>query len=345
MPKQSKVRSTRAITISTKPDDDQKRHYCATCGKDYSRQKQNFPMSQSPLYKGNNGYISTCRNCVDELFDHYKQCIGDEKEALKRICMKFDIYWNEEIYEMLSKANTSTSRVLTYISRSNLIKYQGKTFDDTLDEEYNSQHNITLPYITNQEDNTIELSDNAVINEDVIEFWGPGFTTSMYLELESRYKFWLSQYPDETTIDAGEKAILRQICNLEVDINRDRVAGKPIDKSVNTLNTLLGSANLKPTQRKENENSFIPFGVEIANFEKEHPIIDPDPEFEDVDGIKKNITAWFLGHLCKMCGIKNSYVKEYENEIEKYTLERPTYEEDESDTPDTIFLDSGDDDG
>ena len=182
------------------------------------------------------------------------------------------------------------------------------------------------------------------VPEEVVVFWGPGYTPSMYMELEQRRAYWMSKYPDDTVLDIGEEAIIRQICNLEVDINRDRVRGKSVEKSINALNNLLGSANLKPMQKKETEELYIPFGVEIAKWEMEEPIIDPDPEFEDVDGIKKKVTAWFLGHLCKMCGIKNSYVKEYEDEMAQYTIERPTYEEDESDTPDSIFTDGGESD-
>lgn len=341
MPKQSKVKSVRSTALS-QPLEDIRKYRCCSCGKEYTRQKQNFPATQSPLYKGNNGYAPICRNCLDELFNQYKISIGDEKSALRRICMKFDLYWNEEIYNMLSKANTSTSRVLTYIARSNLIKFQGKTFDNTLDEEYS-----TTMYTSAQAEDTDDASSQMPkIDQSVIEFWGSGLQPSMYIELENRYKFWLSKYPEDVSLDPGEEALLRQICLLEIDINRSRAANKSVDKLIGTLNNLLGSMNLKPNQKREGENSYIPFGVEIANFEKEHPIINKDPEFEDVDGIRHKITAWFLGHMCKMVNLRNSYVPEYEEEVRKYTIERPTYEEDESDsTPDDIFAEAGVSDG
>lgn len=341
MPKQSKIRSTRA-TSPTPIQDDNREYYCCTCGKKYKKQYRNFPTSQSPLFRGNNGYMTTCRNCVDELFLQYKNSIGSEKEALKRICMKFDIYWNDDVYGMVNKASTTNSRVLAYISRTNLVKHQGKTFDDTLDEEY-ANNSKTIQLSDFDDDDAFicgDLDEEQQIDKATIRFWGPGLPVDMYIELNDRYEYWLSKYPEDTILDAGEEAILRQICNIEVEINRDRATGKSIDKNISALNNLLGSANLKPTQKKEAENIFVPFGVEIANFEREDPIIDPDPEFDDVDGIRKNITTWFLGHLAKMGGIKNAYIKEYEDEMKKYTIERPSYEEDESDTSDAIFSDS-----
>ena len=259
-------------------------------------------MSQSPLYRGNHGYIPTCRNCIDEMFNHYKQVMGDEKEALKRICMKFDIYWNEEVYNMLSKANTSTSRVLTYIARTNLIKYQGKTYDDTLDEEYNSALSAYIrPVLTDDEGD----NEGVQIDESVRAFWGAGFNDAWYEELNSRYDYWTSKFPTDFELGVGTQALLRQICILETQINKDLMAGKPVEKLVNSLNTLLGSANLKPEQLKKDEaiDSSIenmPLGVGVKKWEDTRPLPDMAPEFKDVDGIIKYISTWFYGHLGKM---------------------------------------------
>ena len=79
---------------------------------------------------------------------------------------------------------------------------------------------------------------------------------------------------------------------------------------------------MKPSQKKQDEaidTAFDsnPFGVGIRLYENSKPIPEPDPELQDVDGIIKYISIWFLGHLCKMLGIKNTYCKLYEQELEK----------------------------
>lgn len=313
---------------------------CCTCGKKYSRQKNNFSMSQSPLYKGNNGYICTCRHCVDELFNQYKRSIGDEKEALRRICMKFDIFWDEEIYNMLSKASTSNSRVSSYIARSNLLKYQGKTYDDTLDTEHNAA--LLLFPSTNTEDDE-EENCHVPIGDEIKAFWGAGFNDAWYAELNSRYRYWTSTFPEDSELDMGTQALLRQICILETQINKDLMAGKQVEKLVNSLNTLLGSANLKPAQAKKDdflESSIdnMPLGVGIKKWEDSEPLPDMAPEFKDVDGIIKYISTWFYGHLGKMIGIKNLKSKLYEDEIARLRVEKPEYkEEDDESFFDDIF--------
>ena len=320
MPKVSKVSASKpaaAAPVKEQPD----KFYCVRCDRNFKMQRNNFPAAQSPMYKGNNGYIPVCRHCVDELYQHYKDVLGDEKAALRRICLKFDIYWSEQIYNMLYRANTSKSRVLSYISRANLQQFSEKTYDDTLDEE-----SIGLAQYSAQETDSVQ--EEPAVSDAVIDFWGLGLSPSFYSELERRLKYWCGNSTDG--MDVGELAVIKQICMLEVTINRDIALGKPIDKSVNSLNSLLGSANLKPVQKKndsaDSAAESTPFGVWIRKIEDTRPIAEPDPELQDVDGIIKYITVWFFGHLCKMLKIENKYSRLYEEEMARLRVERPEYE-------------------
>ena len=342
MPKQSKITSTKAKgagIIREEPDE----YYCCRCERHFKKQRGNFPASQSALFIANNKYLPICNHCIDELFEHYREVLGDEEQAIERMCLKFDIYYNPEIYKMVSKASTTASRIRSYISKTNLKKYVGKTYDDTLDER-NLFFNRVAPEDIEGDSNT-DSEEMDSISKKTVEFWGYGFTPDMYRDLSRRYAVWTK---DKIDIDVGEEAILKQICMLEATINRDLAAGKSVDKQQNTLNNLLGSANLKPVQKKEEENSEtsvdnLPFGMGIKMCEKTRPIPKPDPDFEDVDGIIKYISVWFLGHLCKMLRIKNTYSRLYEEEIAKYRVDPPEAdEEDEESIFNNIFESDGD---
>ena len=312
--------------------------YCCRCGTAFSRQKGYFPVSHSPMYRGS-GYLPFCNECVDTLYDEYKKKLGDAREAMRRMCMKLDLYWNDAIFDMVERTAGVNSKVRNYIGKTNIIRYIDKSFDDTiLDEE---KRGVSPSQIRQDQQDALseddEKEDDIVdIPEDVILFWGPGYSTKMYSELEERRKYWISRFPDGYSFDIGEEALIRQICNLEIDINHDRAAGKSIDKNVNTLNTLLGSANLKPAQKKtedaDAELDGMPFGVGIRKWENTRPIPDPDPELQDVDNIVRYISIWFLGHLCKMLGIKNTYCKLYEDEMERLRVKAPEYEDDDDET-------------
>ena len=330
------------------------RAVCYKCGTGYSRHKGFFPISYAPLYKGE-GYISVCRECIETMYQQYLLQSKDEKMALRQLCRKLDLYWNSRIYDMVCAKSTSKTLVTRYLEKLNTSAYVGKCYDDTLEEECalwsfgtNEGNPDTEKSVVQQdepEENVqaqesevpifADISDDFEATDDIVKFWGSGYTRTMYGELEQRRQYWMSRLPEGTEDDVGTEALIKQICSLELDINRDRIAGKSVDKSVTVLNNLLGSANLKPAQNKDGADGAIdntPMGVWIWRFENERPIPEADPELRDVDGIKRYITVWLFGHLCKMLNIRNSYCRMYEEEMAKLRVERPEYDDEDDDS-------------
>lgn len=308
---------------------------CSRCGKKYSRRKGYFPVSYAVLHKGI-GHVPVCKDCIDTMYNSYLAQCNNAKDAVRQMCRKLDLYWSESVYEVVSRKSTTRTMMTQYIAKINTVTYAGKSYDDTLSEEgtlwnFKSEHDE----FSDHEDSDTQHSESIETPEEIITFWGSGYSDEMYRELEQRRQYWMSKFPEGTDLDVGTEALIRQICSLELDINRDRIAGKSVDKSVNALNNLLGSANLKPTQQKADGDSAqenTPFGVWIRRWETQRPVPDPDPELEDVDGIIKYISIWFLGHLCKMLGIKNTYCRLYEEEIAKMRVDRPEYEDEDDET-------------
>lgn len=310
---------------------------CSMCGKSYGRRKGYFPVSYSPSYKGV-GYVPICKSCIDIMYNQYLSQCNSQKSAVHQMCRKLDLYWNDKIYEMVEKKTTNRTIMTSYMAKLSSITYSGKSYDDTLIEEGMLWRSIE-PMFDDGRDSRDE-SDSILpekVDDEIIAFWGPGYTYTKYQQLEDRRKYWMSRLPQNgDDIDIGTEVIIKQLCSLELDINRDRAAGKPVDKSITALNTLLGSASLKPVQKKtEDTDSSIdktPLGVWAQKLEKERPIKEVDPELRDVDGIIRYISIWFLGHLCKMLSIKNTYSKLYEEEISKRRVEHPEYEDEDDET-------------
>jgi hypothetical protein len=280
-------------------------------------------------------------DCVQEIYTNFFQESKDVCDAVRRVCRKLDLYWNEAALRAVERTSNARSIMAAYISKINGVKYIGKSFDDTIAEGLDaSLYDVSEKgNDKNANEEPSRLTSEFVPEpptDEVRLFWGPGYTPAMYYELEERRKYWMSKYPDGAMLDVGAEAIIRQVCNLEIDINHDRASGKAIDKSVNALNTLLGSLNMKPAQQKSEDSTMgtdrKPFGVLINIRENTRPIPEPDPEFKDVDGIVRYITVWFLGHLCKMLGIKNTYCKLYEEEMARRRVERPEYDEEDDES-------------
>lgn len=306
-----------------------KEYICVTCGKTYKRLDGNFPASQSELYAGLNYHLPVCKKCLDRLYEQYCTKFGNEDEAIRRICMKFDIYWDQSLANASRKITKDRSRIHTYISRANLIQYKDKTYDTTLDEEDNNQINSFK-----------DLQDedkNIKVTKKTIQFFGFGFTDQEYQWMQYQYNDWTARHECKTK---AQEELFKNICITQLQIQKATQNGDKIEQLMNAYQNLLGSANIKPNQTNENaladQNTF---GTLIQKWETEKPIPEPDPEWKDVDGILKYISTWFLGHLCKMMGVKNSYSKLYENEMKKYKVEKPQYEDDDEALFNSVFGD------
>lgn len=324
--------------------------YCYKCGKAFSKRKGYFYVNHSQLYRGL-GYLAICKDCVEQIYESYlARSGGDQKAALRQLCRKLDLYWSDNLYEMAYRKSTSRTLVSQYLTKLITQTYINKCYDDTLLEEKKLLPKARVeeikeaPLIKEQTDEEA-LIEPLEISEEVKNFWGPGYTPEMYAQLEQRRQYWMSRFPNSSQIDIGTEALIRQICSLEIDINRDRTAGKSVDKSVNALNTLIKTANLNPTQPKEDVDASVnntPLGVWIYRFEHERPLPEIDDDMKDVNKVKKYIFTW-MGHICKMVGLKNYYSKLYEEEIERLRVERPEYEdEDDEDLLIDVFSGGGD---
>ena len=324
---------------------------CTRCGLAYGRRKGYFPVCYSALYRGS-GYLPYCKNCVDTMYNDYVAQIGDSKKAVRQMCRKLDLYWNEVVFDSVEKKATTRTMMTNYIARINNISYAGKCYDDTLIAEGTlwADSDERIAEDTSQATEEADGEDVLTMDdipENVISYWGPGYTPDMYQDLEMRRTYWVNNLPDDITPDVGMEALIRQICNLEIDINRIRAEGKSVDKQIGMLDKLISSMNLKPGQKTEDNAAFdkTPFGVWIDRWEYKRPIPEPDPELNDYDGIIKKISIWFLGHICAMFGFKNKYCKLYEDKMASMRVERNDTDDDDDEEAFNVFFGGGGEDG
>lgn len=310
---------------------------CRKCGTAYGRLKGNFPVSYAYLYKGQ-GYMPYCRECVDKMYDAYYDICKDSRAATRQMCRKLDLYWNESVYQFAELRAANRSMMTAYIARINSGSNAGKSYDDTLIEEGSLWiDSTTSAQYTEEVGNEKTVTTQVDADPELVDFWGADYSPEFLIRLDKRYKKWTK---DQGELEPGSVSLFKHICILEETIAVDSAAGRPVDKNMNTLNTLLGSLNLKPVQKKSEVDAATentPFGVWIDRWEHKRPIPEPDPMFKDVDGIVRYITIWFYGHIAKTLGIPNVYCEMYEKEMEKMKVERPEAFDEEVDDDESIF--------
>lgn len=286
--------------------------YCRRCKK---IMPLNYFYEATNLNLDTNGRMSICKKCCNEIFDQYFAIYNDLEKAIYLTCQDLDIRFNKDalkatrthIDSALGNGRDVNSIFGVYKSKlSSIAKQNGLTSfrfrdSDKLDEEIEK-----------------ELESDFVVTPEIIEFWGAGFNKSEYEFLQNKYNEYAYTYECETPV---MREYLKQAAFECLEIHRRRIARDDATKNLQNLNKILESCNIKPNQSNGFEEET--FGTLIKKWENEEPIPEPDPAWQDVDGIGKYIRVYFLGHLCKMLGIKNEYAQEYEEEMARFRVERP----------------------
>ena len=156
---------------------------------------------------------------------------------------------------------------------------------------------------------------------EIIKLFGHGFSNEDYLYLQDQYDDWCAR----TQVDSkSQQTYVAQICMQLLEIYKDRKSGRDVTKKIDALDKLMNAANLQPKQNVNNTSgdAFV-FGQLIEKWEEQEPIIDKGEVFKDVDGIEKYLRTWF-GWIAKALGLRNVYTEEYEEEVRKYSVQKPS---------------------
>jgi len=295
---------------------------CTCCGVEYRAQKGNFFSTKSELYKGNSYYITICRNCAEEYF---KKLIGffngDIERAIKRCCQLFDWPYSERLLAATKDITSETSRIAQYPSKMNMAQYQaiGDSYLDTVNVITSSVPEGAQPDVLAED---CEYRD-YVADKEVIRFFGAGHENLDYKFLQDEYNEWVAQNIDEFTKE--QKEIVKNICIAQLILRKVTLGGdiKEIASATKTLQDLMKTGGFKPKEKREVLGDQALLGMLAKKIESERPIARKLPEYEDVDGIEREIKTIFLGHFCNLVHEEIPDKEMYEDEIEKYSVKAP----------------------
>ena len=309
---------------------------CFYCGKEYV--DTNYYKSNSEFYK-NIGKIPYCKQCIERFYQYHFEkytnegCLLPEKKAIKRMCMVFDIYYKDSIYESVMKkikeSNMNISPMAQYMKTIQLQQYNrnNETYENTITQE--EQEGIASSFA--------DMVTDRKADEATIKFFGSGFTDEDYEYLQTEYDDWVARHECKTK---AQEEIFKRICFKQLEILKATRRGEDTKHLDATFRDLLDTAKLQPKQNAGDTTADNQtFGTLIDKWENERPLPEIDEELRDVDKIGLYIDVFFRGHLSKMMGLKNAISNLYNKFIKKYTVEKPEYSDDENSEVlfDTIF--------
>lgn len=318
------------------------RTVCSRCGQLFGRVRGNFNANYSELYKGV-GHMHICKNCLNDIYGSYLSQSKNSKMALRALCRKLNWYWSESIYNSVIKTNKPEGIVGEYSRKLAGVSYVGKSYDDTLKNEGTFWNFYTSDEIEEQK---IEYEEKIQIPNEAKTYWGFGFSDEQYYQLDERKKYYESKFPEIFNGEAGlgNDVLIRQLCIQEVSNVQDMSNGKSTAQGITALNNIIGSLNLKPSQKVDDSNTELsksPIGVLAKIIEDRHPI---KHDSKRENELIRYVLIWFYGHGCKSQGINNVYSKMYEKEMDRLRVKHPEYNDidDDDEFLSNVFGASGD---
>ena len=132
---------------------------CIHCGQGLEDKNFYKLHNNSNIYAGNNSYLPVCKDCMKILYEQYRikfinqfSALGMkpeelkeneiEKLAVRRLCMTFDIYYSDRLFDTALKQIKKfppLDMIAAYMRISNLKQSKNKNYDDTILEENMSQ--------------------------------------------------------------------------------------------------------------------------------------------------------------------------------------------------------------
>lgn len=306
---------------------------CFYCGNEYV--ETNYYSSNSEFYN-NTGKIPYCKQCIERFYRQYYErytnegCLTPEKKAVQRLCMVFDVYYREDIFNSsmnkIRESNMNISPMAQYMKMIQLNQYNRykETYENTISEA--EQENRVMSVISN-------LSEEITVDQKTVDFFGSGFTNDDYDFLKREYEDWTARHECNTK---AQEEVFKDICFNRLQNLKALRIGEDTKDITASFQKMLDAGKLQPKQNAGDTTADNQtFGTLIDKWENERPLPEIDEELKDVDNIALYINIFFKGHLSKMMGLKNGLSNLYGKYMKKYTVEKPEYDSD--DDSDALF--------
>lgn len=274
------------------------------------------------------GLFPICKKClINEACDYDKATNSyiDNREKTKKVFQMMDLPFIDELYksvmnsavEQVGEKNRQTAYAYLITCVKSLPQYRGLTWGDSIFDE-------------SLEDDDEQINENSRLLKQAKRRFGKDYSPTDLIWLENEYQDWIKRYPCE---NKAQEVLYKNICHTELNIEKKQKSGKDTKDDLKTLQDLMTSLQIKPSQTNSNAlTEAKTFGQLIEKWEDEwdggKPIPEPDEDFKDPDHMITLVDTFFKGHLAKMMGLKNGFSRLYDKYMKKYTVSQPQYDED-----------------
>lgn len=195
------------MEVANMPKKNEEKCVCCRCGGDPQNISE-FYKSYSDFYS--NGHLPICKTCFNSLFKVYLEKYKSSKMAIQRMCMAFDLYFDEKLFD---QCDTNDENVVgVYMRKLNLNQNKDKTFETTIDKGFTWLSGDRKPVVEKKVVTADEYGNEEEaeeINPEDVEKWGAGLTKTDYENLNNHYKFLKSANPH---CDSNQEIFINDLC-------------------------------------------------------------------------------------------------------------------------------------
>ena len=296
---------------------------CIYCENEYV--ETNFYRTNSEIFKSF-GRLPYCKQCIERFYQYYfnrytnEGCLTPEKKAIKRLCMIFDLYYVEQVYnsamQKVKESNSDISPMSQYLRIIQLQQYnlKNETYENTISEAEEEHKAMSL---------LADSSEEIIVDEKTVNFFGRGFANEDYEYLQEQYTDWTTRHECQTK---AQEEVFKRICFKQLEILKATRRGEDTRNLDATFQNLLDTAKLQPKQNAgEAMSDAQTFGTLIDKWENTRPIPEVEEELKDVDKIGLLIHTFYTGHIAKVLNLPSSLTALYDKFMKKYTVEKQEY--------------------
>lgn len=189
------------------------KYVCCSCGE---------PKSFTQFYKTSSGFYSAgilpiCKKCFSSKFGIYAAEYHSNKKAMQRMCMAFDIYFDEDLFDQCDVKDDAV--IGKYFRQLNMQQNKGKTFDTSIDngtfslsgERKGAMSSDKRVVVVDEYGN--EQENENEVNAKDIEKWGLGFQPVDYDVLNTHYKYLKTANPN---CDSNQEIFVNDLCYIHM---------------------------------------------------------------------------------------------------------------------------------
>ena len=286
-------------------------NYCRKCMK-YKSPTQ-FYETTNPMLDAN-GVMSICKDCCNDIYNHYFGIYGTMEIALDLTCQDLDVRFSQE---SLKQCQSHVEKLLGQGKPANAVfgYYKSKLATTGKNNEsidvfrYKDSSSAKLKTHLSSEEK-IKDEDCSDENIDLKMFWGDGFTSDDYEFLGTELENWQQTHKCD---NQAEWTSLKEKSNKRLAIRKKRAKQQPTTTELKELQELMKTASVDPAKANVASagKSHEAFGVWIKDIEQFRPAewYEKQDKYKDMDGFVPYLKNYVVRPIENfLTGIRNFLV-------------------------------------